>query len=187
METEPQTLNIPLNARCQGCGYLLRDLPEPRCPECGRTFDPADRSSMNLPQYRPRSVRTFGGQMIAAAVCALCFAILGRTPNFPTSLWHFLVAIIWAGMLLAWLNRRVNGNAPNRLQEGPENWRRVVKVFLLLSALLCVRIVNCYHTTSIGFGPIGLSFGGRPCNNPPHDGGIHLFGPVFLTCFRDIP
>jgi hypothetical protein len=30
--TEPWT--------CAGCGYLLYGLPEPRCPECGRAFDP---------------------------------------------------------------------------------------------------------------------------------------------------
>ncbi len=28
--------------RCLTCGYILDGLPEPRCPECGRTFDPDD-------------------------------------------------------------------------------------------------------------------------------------------------
>jgi hypothetical protein len=28
--------------RCLTCGYDLRGLPEPRCPECGRGFDPDD-------------------------------------------------------------------------------------------------------------------------------------------------
>ncbi len=28
--------------RCLGCGYQLKHLPENRCPECGRTFDPDD-------------------------------------------------------------------------------------------------------------------------------------------------
>ncbi len=28
--------------RCLGCGYILDHLPEPRCPECGRGFDPQD-------------------------------------------------------------------------------------------------------------------------------------------------
>lgn len=28
--------------RCLGCGYILNHLPEPRCPECGRAFDPHD-------------------------------------------------------------------------------------------------------------------------------------------------
>lgn len=26
--------------RCHNCGYDLRGLPEPRCPECGRAFNP---------------------------------------------------------------------------------------------------------------------------------------------------
>jgi hypothetical protein len=34
--------------RCWECGYLLRGLPTPRCPECGRRFDPADETSMNM-------------------------------------------------------------------------------------------------------------------------------------------
>ncbi len=33
----------PEPKRCLGCGYILEHLPEPRCPECGRGFDPADR------------------------------------------------------------------------------------------------------------------------------------------------
>jgi hypothetical protein len=28
--------------RCLGCDYILDHLPEPRCPECGRPFDPTD-------------------------------------------------------------------------------------------------------------------------------------------------
>lgn len=28
-------------SRCQKCGYLLKGLEQPRCPECGAAFDPA--------------------------------------------------------------------------------------------------------------------------------------------------
>jgi hypothetical protein len=33
---------------CRDCNYPLRDLPEPRCPECGRAFDPNDPATMNM-------------------------------------------------------------------------------------------------------------------------------------------
>ncbi len=32
----------PDDAYCLACGYALRGLPEPRCPECGKGFDPID-------------------------------------------------------------------------------------------------------------------------------------------------
>jgi hypothetical protein len=32
----------PDNRFCLDCGYSLRGLLDPRCPECGRVFDPAD-------------------------------------------------------------------------------------------------------------------------------------------------
>ena len=47
---------IPSTARCLGCGYFLRGLPTPVCPECGRAFDPADASTYDLrpPDWRRR-------------------------------------------------------------------------------------------------------------------------------------
>src|SRR5207237_69883 len=33
---------------CLDCGYALWGLPEPRCPECGREFDPLDPKTMNM-------------------------------------------------------------------------------------------------------------------------------------------
>ncbi len=37
-----EPLKIPPEAFCRGCGYALRELTVPRCPECGRLFDPQD-------------------------------------------------------------------------------------------------------------------------------------------------
>jgi hypothetical protein len=31
-----------LEGKCVRCGYMLRGLPEARCPECGAAFNPAD-------------------------------------------------------------------------------------------------------------------------------------------------
>ena len=36
---------------CRGCGYVLDGLSDPRCPECGRSFDLADRRTYRT---RPR-------------------------------------------------------------------------------------------------------------------------------------
>src|SRR4051812_37735454 len=33
---------------CLDCNYPLWGLPTPRCPECGREFDPLDSKSMNM-------------------------------------------------------------------------------------------------------------------------------------------
>jgi len=47
---------IPDTARCLKCGYLLRGLPEPRCPECAQPFDPEDPDSYYDPARPKRSV-----------------------------------------------------------------------------------------------------------------------------------
>jgi hypothetical protein len=35
----PPRVHVP--GTCVQCGYILYGLPEPRCPECGKPFDPA--------------------------------------------------------------------------------------------------------------------------------------------------
>src|SRR5690349_10031462 len=37
-----------IRGNCLGCGYSLIGLLDPRCPECGRVFDPADRTTMDF-------------------------------------------------------------------------------------------------------------------------------------------
>lgn len=48
---EPQPVNVP-TIYCRKCWYILDGLDRHRCPECGRTFDPADRRT-----YRTMSRR----------------------------------------------------------------------------------------------------------------------------------
>ena len=43
----PGALRGPIGL-CLDCGYSLRGLPTPRCPECGREFDPLDPKTMNM-------------------------------------------------------------------------------------------------------------------------------------------
>lgn len=42
-------VQIPETASCLGCGYALRGLEGHVCPECGRAFDPSDKSTYREP------------------------------------------------------------------------------------------------------------------------------------------
>lgn len=44
----PDVLTEKLGFLCLNCNYPLRGLVEPRCPECGRPFDPTDATTMNI-------------------------------------------------------------------------------------------------------------------------------------------
>ncbi len=44
MPTRPDSL-LTDPMRCLACGYILEHLTEPRCPECGRPFDPHDSTT----------------------------------------------------------------------------------------------------------------------------------------------
>ncbi len=49
------SIQIPEQARCLTCGYLLRELDDPVCPECARRFDPEDpKTYITDPQKRRR-------------------------------------------------------------------------------------------------------------------------------------
>lgn len=42
---QPPAADLPyVGLRCPGCGYELTGASEPRCPECGRAFDPVGLS-----------------------------------------------------------------------------------------------------------------------------------------------
>ena len=58
--------------RCRTCAYILDHLPQSRCPECGRPFDPADPATYRA--HDPGARRRADIQMAAlATVTALLF------------------------------------------------------------------------------------------------------------------
>ena len=62
--------------RCQSCKYDLSRLTEPRCPECGREFDPNDPGTYFVPRINWARVRRDTViQMILSFVIlfALCY------------------------------------------------------------------------------------------------------------------
>jgi predicted RNA-binding Zn-ribbon protein involved in translation (DUF1610 family) len=66
----------PSEARCLTCGYLLRGLSEPVCPECGRAFDPADESTFDMRPLGWRRRRWIKRGAVALGVAVL-YAVVG--------------------------------------------------------------------------------------------------------------
>lgn len=61
--------------RCKGCGYDLQGQTVPRCPECGRDFDAAERAILETGAF-PRTTRRSPGRAWAA-IGVLVFIFLG--------------------------------------------------------------------------------------------------------------
>jgi hypothetical protein len=58
---------------CKKCGYALDGLSEPRCPECGRGFDPGNKRTYLIRPYR------VGRIFMTAATFSLALAVLTTT------------------------------------------------------------------------------------------------------------
>src|SRR5690242_19490405 len=74
------TSDVRRISRCLGCDYPLRGLTEPRCPECGRAFDPRDITSVNV----GRPLGAFGRLLVS-----------------PPGRWSYFVAYL-PFLLLLW-------------------------------------------------------------------------------------
>lgn len=93
---------------CWECGYSLRGLPAPRCPECGRVFDPADETTMNMgtevgparrwlmrPPGWPMHVLTAGAVLVSLWACAAPLARGGLTDVLAELMTHFRLYWYW--------------------------------------------------------------------------------------------
>ena len=76
-------VNDPPRGLCLDCDYPLRDLPDRRCPECGRSFDSSVTSTMNpgppLGPWRRRLLRPIGWPTFAVAAVPLALYLRGAT------------------------------------------------------------------------------------------------------------
>ena len=61
-------MNGDAHRHCLDCGYILDGLPEDRCSECGRVFDPADSSTFVVDQPLGHPIRRGTPYLIAALV-----------------------------------------------------------------------------------------------------------------------
>ena len=76
--------------RCIDCGYTLDHLPENRCPECGRKFDPANPDSVIPPWVQSTWVREAqpppAWNLVIVAALALMVGITASEPQGSTPL-----------------------------------------------------------------------------------------------------
>jgi hypothetical protein len=92
---------------CLDCNYPLRDLPTPRCPECGRAFDPGDSTTFNpgrpVPAYAAWAVGPISWPVYLVAIAA-CGVTLwrARLPGIAFS-WISPTMIGWEALALLWL------------------------------------------------------------------------------------
>jgi predicted RNA-binding Zn-ribbon protein involved in translation (DUF1610 family) len=65
-------------AFCLGCGYRLHGLPEARCPECGRDFNPDDPSSVDASPRRAYRRKWMRRGVLAVTIAAILFGVAPR-------------------------------------------------------------------------------------------------------------
>lgn len=138
--------------RCLSCDYPLVGLLEHRCPECGRTFDPADPRTMRTPRS-PGKIAQFllkppGWPMFVATVLAVSVSIIaGTAPGgyfVPTmlalALWMIILPV-WFFRLLIWAGvrgyfKRYVLFAPRQ----PKRWLMTPVMLMFLTILLVARV-----------------------------------------------
>ena len=133
---------------CLDCGYALHGLPEPRCPECGRAFDPLDPQTMNMgrelselakwvlgPVRWPVSLMSWGAIAIALWYARLPGDQLARS----SSLWILIaMGVLWlAWPLVRVIAARKYGWPTSLLMRG-QRLRITVGLSILLAAVAIV-------------------------------------------------
>jgi hypothetical protein len=142
-------LQIPDNARCLGCGYLLRGLTTPRCPECGRAFNPGDRSSMAIGSpmgkfataiYQPT------GRLVRTATLWSAIATIWGSALLPGADYLAFIASICVESLCCYqlirfvlreivrlVHRKTRANSP---QSRSPVWRRAIVALALVNLII---------------------------------------------------
>ena len=164
------------SAQCRGCGYALRDLPEQRCPECGRPFVASDPATMRVPGWKPPRVRrpppSFGATMILLAACAALLTVGSAYNGNPLlSLYGFTlwlavpVSAVVRGQALR--ESRRSGAPFTGAPAGPR-WGRWAIALLLLTLVGGVSYERCPHARYFAWGAMPIAVVGDACGNARH-------------------
>jgi len=111
---------------CLQCRYNLRDLPEHRCPECGRRFDPNDPES-----YDPNPVRRTDP-----------FKILTYVAAYPL----LVPVLLFATWLAAYMTL---GRAPRVYIDDPNHISPIVSTFNELTSMSFILLMMHLPATPI--------------------------------------
>jgi len=143
-------------ACCLNCRYPLHGLTEPRCPECGRAFDPSDPTSMWVPGVPGKLARAllrppgrlFDGLVIAVGVLVLLdAAVPGNTICFAVVLVGMCLAagFVWIVHLLGFLV------TAGRYQRAALQDRRAWRRWLFSPAVAAIVAVLVYLRVPLRF------------------------------------
>lgn len=91
---------------CRDCNYALRGLPENRCPDCGRVFDPDDPDTMNMGRAMGRRVRSLlrlpTTRWIAVTIVASIAMLVAFVPPGSYVLLISPLLLVWIVVGLRW-------------------------------------------------------------------------------------
>ena len=151
MNASDTTLSGPTKY-CLGCSYALDGLPENRCPECGRPFDP-DESRTFSPRPRAKKKATIVVLMYLLpllvsltwwASLASNLAWVGGTPALQ---WRLLIGLWQACGPLAWV----------MLETGATHSAAILAIFSVSWALWLTVVCNT-RLRQLPY-PLHLAFG----------------------------
>ena len=145
------------NFFCLGCHYNLRGLKDPRCPECGRPFDPDNPETYYLGRKgRPmgaiaqRWCRRPGLTVpIVSGVLSASTLWVGTWPLGINEEVLTILAVVWGGLLIWWFLRcwpfivvAEMYRAPGWIYTGRKCWLTPPRL-LAACVLLCILPVFC--------------------------------------------
>jgi hypothetical protein len=189
---------IEVDARCRGCDYQLRELLLPRCPECGREFDPNDPltfRSRRTGRVKLRRAVVAIAPMAAWVIVALTIVGLLLRAIDRGSAEHSRIALavtlIVATAIRSLVRRHLVGRRdPARRSERLFN--RTIYTFAAIYFILGGGVIgwSCPHGSAIGVGHIGIarSTNGGPCRNTlPYLRSWHVRGDLYVWVAWRVP
>ncbi|MCC6679048.1 MAG: hypothetical protein IT436_18135 [Phycisphaerales bacterium] len=101
---------LPADSRCLGCRYPLEGVVDPRCPECGRAFDPDDESTVYVPGrhtwWQRNALRPPGPALLTAAIASAGTLILAYCePAGSYFLCEIVGVVVGTLVILIWIVR----------------------------------------------------------------------------------